>query len=433
MIFSRVMFTIIISFFYISGFAVCATASSINSNSSFQKLLGDTEWKINLKDFTLSQKKAGNTFKLKMGDEKHFGFSAFQGKDDPKNQFGPLATEYKDSLAELLEYALVFSGQEKAEQFAMSMNWEMYPQSIKNWAKIWQISVLREKWDKTGEQARNKNLAAMISEFLKKDMQPVAKAIGFEIADASMEKMGYFKAGTLEFYDKVLKNTGIPENMKVPIPLMMHLLLKPLSEPIAVKDTNSDSKGSYQVDSLFVTASLNSTNIYCAFNRALDEYEITGDTLRKDGTFAIVSPINNKEYESIFGQLFQACLKVTNAGKRKTIFLRLNLQQYPKVYQQAMQHFTLLSKPAGIIKRPGLSFIKFYEYEPEVESGFQASVKPFLKQNGYMFSSLEISFNSRQKADKYPDLKKFFKALGIKPYDKPSVPDIVYMKIILKK
>ncbi len=433
MTFLRILLISIISFFYISGFAVCATASSNDSTTSFKKLIGDSEWKVNLWSFSLSQKKEGNTFELNMGAQKYFGFSAFQGKDEMKNQFGPFRTEYKDSLRELLDYAMVFSGQEKSGQFAMHINWRLYHQSIKKWAKIWQNSSLRKEWDKTEKQTRYKNLTNMISEFLKEDMQSVANAIGFELTGADMEKMAYDPAGKLKFSDMVLKEAGIPENMKIAIPLVSNLLLKPLPDSIAVKDAQSDPKDKIQVDSLFVTAEKKSTNVYCTFNRVFDEYEITGDTLEKDRTYTRLLPISNPEYQDIACNLFQACLKATHAEKRKTLFLRMNLKQYPKVYRQVIEHFNFSSMPASVIKRAGFSDTKFYEYKPEINSGLKALVNPFLEKNGYVFSSFEMSLESRRKAKKYSNFEKTLKPLGVKSDDKPFVPDIVYMKIESKK
>ena len=138
MTFLRVIFTIAISFLYVAGFDSYVVAASPGLNSSFKKLVGDTEWEIKLKDFGLRLEKGDNTFKLNMSDGNSFGFSAFKGKDNFENRFGPLNIEYKDSLTRLLEQGMLFSGQKKSGQFAMGMDWWLYPQSIKKWAKTWQ-------------------------------------------------------------------------------------------------------------------------------------------------------------------------------------------------------------------------------------------------------------------------------------------------------
>ncbi|MCP3898756.1 MAG: hypothetical protein GY707_03370 [Desulfobacteraceae bacterium] len=433
MAFLRIVFTLIIGFSYLVGFALCATASPYDSNSSFNKLVGGSEWKITLKNFTLSQKKDGNTFELRMGDEKYFGFSAFSGQDTLENRFGPFSIEYKDSLAELLAQGMTFSGQEKSGQFAMGISWRMYPESIKKWARTWQNSSLRKEWDKTEQHSRYKSLTTMISEFLKEDMQAVANAIGFESTGASMEKMAYFSAGKLKLHNKVIKIEGVAEDLEIPIPLMLWLTLKPVPGQETTLDNKTDLLGKTQVDSLFVTAELNSTNVYCTFQRVFDEYKITGDTIEQNGTYTRILPVSNPEYQAIAGKMFQACLKATNADKQETVFLRINLKQYPKVYRQVIEHFNFSFEPAGIIKRPGLSNKKFYEYMPETDLGFQAQVNPFLEQNGYVFNSFEINLESRRKAKKYSDFEKTFKPLGIKSDDKPFVPSIVYMKIVRKK
>ncbi len=53
MTFLRVIFTIAISFLYVAGFDSYVVAASPGLNSSFKKLVGDTEWEIKLKDFGL--------------------------------------------------------------------------------------------------------------------------------------------------------------------------------------------------------------------------------------------------------------------------------------------------------------------------------------------------------------------------------------------
>ncbi len=433
MAFLRIAFTLIIGLFYFAGFAVCSSASPYNSNSSFKKLVGETEWKIHLSNFTLSQKKENNTFELRMGGEKSFGFSAFSGQDTLENRFGPFSIEYKDSLAELLAQGMTFSGQEKSGQFTMGISWRMYPESIKKWARTWQNSSLRKEWDKTEQHSRYQSLTTMISEFLKEDMQSVANAIGFEITGADMEKMAYYPAGKLKLYNKVIKIKGVAEDLKIPIPLMLWVLLKPLPGQETTLDNKTDLIDKIQVDSLFVTAKKKSTNVYCTFKRVFDEYEITGDTLEQDGANTRIRPISNPEYQAIAGKLFQACLKATHSEKRSTLFLRINLKQYPKVYRQVIEHFNFSSEPVRRIKRTGFSDTKFYEYKPEINSGFKALVNPFLGKNGYVFSSFEMSLESRRKAKKYSNFEKTLKPSGIKSDDKPFVPNIVYMKIESKK
>ena len=433
MTFLRVIFTIAISFLYVAGFDSYVVAASPGLNSSFKKLVGDTEWEIKLKDFGLRLEKGDNTFKLNMSDGNSFGFSAFKGKDNFENRFGPLNIEYKDSLTRLLEQGILFSGQKKSGQFAMGMDWWLYPQSIKKWAKTWQNSSLKEKWDKTEQNTRYKSLTIMISGFLKEEMQPVANVIGFEVTGADMEKMAYYPAGKLKFNNKVLKIKGISSDLKIPIPLMLRILLKPLPGQETTEGKITDSKVSCEVDSLFATAKLNSTYVYCTYINAFNEYEIAGDTLDQNGTYARIHPMYNKVYKPIAGKLFQACLKASQAGKKEAILLRLSLQQYPKLYQQVIKHFTFISNPAKEILRSGLEHIKFYEYKPERESAYQVAVDPFLKENGYMFRSFVISFNSDKQAKKYTDHEETFKSLGIKPNDKPFVPDITCMRIELKK
>lgn len=424
------VFIIAICFSQLSGFARNATAFS-ESELAFFQLVGKTDWKMSLKNFAVSLEKEEAVFKLRVGDGHYLGFSAHQKKDENQNRFGPLQLKYTAHLSGLLEYALAFAEQDKNDKFAMNMNWEMYPASIQKWAKVWQDSNLRKNWGKLDQHIRYKKLVNMISAFIKKDMQAVAQALGFEATGASMEKMSFQKADQLKYYKDVLKPIGIPRDLKIPIPMMLSVLLKPSQNATLVQGTRAASANSIFVDSLFAVAKKNSTTVYCSFQRALDEYEITGDKTKPDGTYVRILPMSQKAYQSISTRLLKACLQATRGDKKKFISLRINLKLYPEVYQEVIKHFTYMPKTASkVIKpRPQLPHLRFHTYVPPLVTGFKSAVNPFLEHNGYKFKNLQICLDSRRKAASYPEYEKTFKPLGINPNDKPSVPDIVYMVV----
>ena len=426
----RILLMIIIFF---PGFIGCAQDATCfpESTPSFFKLVGKTNWKLSLKDFAVSLEKDGKVFELRVQGRHYLRYSAHLKGVSDSNQFGPLQHRHAAELSRLLEYALFFAEQEKNDEFAIDVNWQMYPQSIQKWAKIWQDSDLRKKWDGINQHARYQKLMNMIADFMKEDMQTLAQGLGFEATGASMEKMNFQKAKQLKYYDEVLEPAGIPCDLKIPIPLMLSVLLKPSRDASAAQDPKPKSTCPVIVDYIFATARSNAASVYCSFRRSLDEYEITGDLNKPDGTYAGILPISQKEYRSIATRLLRASLRVTRGDERKTFSLRINLKLYPEVYQEVVERFTLsrqVTQKTGM-PRPELQHLQFYEYEPLPASGFQAAINPFLEQNGYRFRYLQISVDSKHKATSYPEYEKEFKPLGIKPDDKLVIPDIVYMVV----
>jgi hypothetical protein len=429
--FKTIVIIIICSFSLMSS--ICHANAFNESKTSFFQLVGRTDWALNLKSFVVSTAKEGTVFRLRVGDGRCLGFSAHQGEDTDSGRFGPLQEKHTARLSELITYALSFSEQDKEGDFSMHMTWEMYPESIRKWARVWQHSILRKNWDNMDRHTRYQKLTKLISKFIKNEMQAVAGALGFEATGASMEKMQYQKAHQLTFYNNVLKPAGIHEDLKIPIPMMLSVLLKPLEKVSIAEPREPVSVGPFSVDYIFVVAKRDTVSLYCSFNRALDEYEITGDMVHSDGTYKRILPMSRKAYQSISTRLLNACLATTGGDKRETLSFRINLALYPDVYREVVKLFTRMPDDSlkSMIDRPQLPHLNFYSYDPSAGTGFRAAIKPFWDLNGYEFLNFQIHIGSKRKAKEYPEYETLFQPLGIKPDDKPAVPDIVYM--VLKK
>lgn len=417
---------IILSFL---NLADCAQKKEIQPNTaqSFLSLVEATGWELGLKDFAIHLEKEGNVFVLRMEDSHYIRYEAYPKSEKAKRYFAPLQKEHLPELAALLEYALFFAGQKRNTEFALRLNWELYPQSILGWAKVWQHSELRKRQEKRDAQQEYQQLMGMIADYVSAEMEPITLGLGFEPNGASMEKMSYPRAGRLKYYKDVLEPAGVPADLKIPIPLFLSLKLKPAQD----KQAEATSQLPISVDSLFVIAKAKSITVYATFQRAFDEYEITGAEIQPDGTYARIRPMSQSEYYPIAGKLLRGCLKATKGNERKTISLRLDLSLYPKVYDEVVQGLTssTLVMQKDNSPRPGLPYLQFFKYKPSPVSGFHKAMEPFLEKNGYHLKYLQISVETQKKDKNHPEHEKRFKALGVEP-DKPvTLPDIVYMVV----
>jgi hypothetical protein len=402
-------------------------ADMLETQQSFFKQVGETDWQLGLKDFAVSLEKEGTVFELRMQGYSYVRFNAKPKGADRSEQIAPLKAEHVPELAALLEYALFYVEKQRNDDFALRVNWEMYPQSILHWAKVWQASDLRKKKKSMNQHEHYQKLMTAIGEVVSKDMQDLVQGLGFEPDGASMEKMNYSRADRLSYYKEILEPANIPADLRIPIPLMLSLKLKPMQvvEPITV------SQFPISVDYLFATAEANSATVYATFQRALDEYEVTGDVKTPEGGYNRILPMLQQEYQPIAGQLFQTMLKTTKGDERKSFSIRLNLSMYPKVYDEVVQRFNLSPGVTQKVAMPRqeLPNRQFHEYEPLPASDLQLAVNPFLEKHGYHFKYLLISVERRLKASEHVNYELDFKPAGMKPDDKLLVPDIVYMVV----
>lgn len=411
--------------------SLCAAQQMAAPERSFYRLVGKTDWAVHLESFTVSTKEGDARFELRIGEGRHLSYRAYRGEDRESGRFGPLKEKYAPRLSGLLNYALGFAEQEREGQFTLSLSWEDYPESIQKWARIWRKSSLRKEWDTAGPHARYKKLVALISDFMKKEMQTVASDLGFEATGASMEKMTYPKAHRFNFYLDVLAPAGIPKDLKIPVPLMLYVLLKPLEKEPLPGTQKPGPGSSFRVDSLFTTAKQGSTFLYCSFQRQLDQYEITGDTAHSSGAYTRMRPMSQEAYRSIATRLLQGCIAATGGDKREKLYFRMNLERYPHLYQELVKRFSARRgvSPPTMIRRPQLPRLEFYPYDPSPDTNFRAAIKPFWDLIGYRFSSFQVCISSKRKAETCPNYANLLKPLGIKPSDKPALPDIVYLVV----
>lgn len=409
----------------------CTAQEMTAPEKSFFQLVGKTDWAVHLKSFTVSTKEGDALFELRIGDGRHFSYRAYRGEDPESGRFGPLKEKHAPLLSDLLNYALGFAEQEREGRFTLSLSWEDYPESIQKWARIWQASSLHKEWNTTDSHARYKKLVALISDFLKKEMQTVAWELGFEATGASMEKMTYQKAHRFGFYDDVLAPAGIPKDLTIPIPLMLYVLLKPLEKESFPGDQKPEPASSFRLDYLFAAAKKGSTFLYCSFQRQLDQFEITGDRAHSSGAYTQIRPMSQKAYRSIATRLVQGCMAATGADKREKLYFRMNLERYPHLYQEVVKRFSANRgiSPTPVIRRPQLPRLEFHPYDPSPDTNFRAAIKPFWDLIGYRFSNFQVSISSKRQAKTCPDYPNLLKPLGIEPSDKPALPDIVYMVV----
>jgi len=396
------------------------------SKQSFYQLVGETDWKLNLKDFAISLEKEGKNFELRVQDYRYLRYSAWSGDAKRSEGFAPLTAEHAPELAALLDYALFFVERARDADYALRVNWEMYPRSILGWAKVWQKSELRRNEGKGDHHEEYQKLVKAISDYITKDMQGMIQALGFEPAGASMEKMSRIRADRLDYYKELLAPAGIPEDLRIPVPLMLSIAMQPSQQASVAAATYPIS-----VDYLFATAETDSAVVYAAFRRALDEYEITVNVKTAEGGYIGILPASQPESFAMAGKLFAACLRATRGDEREEFFMRLNLSMYPEVYDEVVQRFNLspgVTRKAAL-PRPELPQLRFHEYEPLPASGFQAAVNPFLGAHGYRFKHLQVSVKPGLEAAEHPAYERDFKPSGVEPDHKLLVPDVVYMVV----
>ena len=399
-----------------------------DSDSSFYKLIGKTGWQVLVKDVTIGLKHNDIKFELRMGDEHHFSFRAYQGPNRYQNRLGPLQARYIPQLSGMLDHGLSFLDQEQKGPSTMALHWFSYPESIKNWALTWQDSDLKKNWEQIDSYKRYDKLMGMISESLKKDFGPIIQDLGFDITGASMEKMGYPKAGTLEFYKSILKPADISSELKIPLPLMLSLSLKPLLNS-TIQKSNNYELNLYSIDSFFVTATQDKSKVYCSFQGGLGKYLITGDYRLADGSYETLLPFSDPRYQNTASRLLTASLKSTKADAKAPVSLEIRIQDYSNVYQEMVTHFT--SKQASqlnsSVQRSQLQNFKFYLFSPSDKTDFKTSLKPFLNQAGLKFKHFQVSLSNKEKASQYYEYETLLKPMGFKPDDTPAIPVLVYM------
>jgi hypothetical protein len=424
----RLIALLITCFLLLPGCGQKATDVADQGHSFFQ-FVGKTDWQVNLPDFAVSLEEKENVFELRVSG-RYLRFSAYRKNDGDSGRFGPLQARYAPELAGLLKYALLFAEQEKDGDFGLGLDWGLYPESILKWAQTWRDSDLRINWDAMDPHARYGKLTEMISERIREDTQETSQVLGFEAVGASMEKMSFQKAGRLGFYRQVLEPAGIPPELELPIPMMTSVRLKPAGDAAAQRNI-SPVTGPFAVDYVFAVAQSQPATLYCSFQRVLDEYEISGDIKKSDGTYESVLPMDRNAYRPMAVQLLKACLKGTGGDQRQSFSLRLNLGLYPDLYRQAVRHFSQAPDEArdAVVKRSDLPHLLFYSYRPSPDSGFEEAVNPFLEQIGYRFRNFQISIDSRPKAAGHPEYEDKFRPLGIEPEENLAVPDIVYMVV----
>jgi len=310
----------------------------------------------------------------------------------------------------------------------MAVHWSSYPESIKNWALIWKKSDLKKNWEQTDQYMRYETLVKMISNLLKQDFHTIVQSLGFNIAGASMEKMGFQKADTLKFYGTVLEPAGIPAEFKIPIPSMLSLSLIP-SNDVPNRDLVNEASEPYSLESFFSIARLDRQTIYFSFQRQFDQYEISGDQKLPNGSYKPLKTFSEKAYHGISAKLLWASLISTPRDSENPVSLKLKIQDYPGIYQEMVAYFSDQSR-LGLktkIQRVGLPNHKFYLFHPSSETAFQESIAPFLELIDLKFREFQTSLNHKKIAGKYDTYDTLLKPLGFKPEDRPTVPDFVYM------
>ncbi|MBN1596343.1 hypothetical protein JW933_10495 [candidate division FCPU426 bacterium] len=406
----------------------CAPQTMMGNRSAapmqFAALVQDADWRINLKDFAVSLTTEEKIFALRVQDGRFLRFSGRISSDPAGKEFGPLQQEYCPYLSKLLDSALIFAGEKISGEFSLEVKWNLYPQSIAKWAKVWLASDLKTTYGRHGSLEKYRQLTGLIGQFVSQDLQPVATALGFAATGADMEKMNFQKAGRLEYYHQILAPAGILPEQEIPIPLMFYLTVQAVPETAPAK-----AKQQVSVDYIFATAQQNNTTLYLSYQRALDEYELNGDSKEADGSFAQLAPLSDPLYLPMAAKLLQAALQASQAAGRHPISLRLNVHLYPRLEQELIERLTLSTEVTQKIgmPRPELPALPFFTYQPLPGSGFVESVQPLLKKCGYKFQALQVSVNDKKRAGDHPEYENRFKVAGLKPDDKLWVPDIVYL------
>ncbi len=405
------------------------------SGSPFVQRVGRTDWQVHLKEFTISRQHDGTTFSLRVGDGRRlsFGLESVESTGSASDTLGPLQVKNKAILRDLLECALQFSGTPRNGKFTLVLNWFDYPKRIRSWADVWRDSELRAKWNSMNRHVRYRQLTGMIAKHLQQDMAPVARAMGFTITGADMEKMGHPTPAELLIHCPAFDSSGLPADLTIPVPLMLSLALTPTMAPGSTAEPSMPATPACRVDDLFATAQRDASNVYCVYHRSLNEYEITGDTQKDNGTYDRMMPLSDPRCHPIAGQLLSASLKAAQHDQREKLSLRIHLAHYPKIYQDAVQHFTFKTGPPEKmrLRRAGIPNRQFHLFKPSSASLLPTGLTAFINRIGYAFDRFEMSLASKRKGSQYPDFKRLLKPIGIQPNDRPAVPDIVYM--VLRK
>jgi hypothetical protein len=139
--------------------------------------------------------------------------------------------------------------------------------------------------------------------------------------------------------------------------------------------------------------------------------------------------MSRAEYQPVAARLLNACLEATGGDKRKSVYLRVNLDLYPEVYRDAVKWLTNRTVGAhkASVSRPQVPGLKFYRYAPPETTGFQKAVNPFLKSVGFECRYLLVSGASKGRAGDHPEYETLLKPLGIDEQAGLIVPDIVYL------
>lgn len=400
-------------------------------DSSFKELARTPGWEITWIHLKSSVQSQDHLFTIQLSQGTTIGF---QGQRDGEDSFfGPVQSENIPILNALLDANLEVTGSLRKDIESINFNWELYPEKIARWAKVWQTCPLAQKKWKGQDLSITLELMKIISGEVKKDMSQTVADLGFDLTGISMEKIFHFKAGKLSYYDSHLKPLGIPADFELPIPMMMWLQVK-TKESMPASGNHHQTSSSFQVESISATATKKSSKIYFSFDRLLNRYELSGDTAQKDGRFVRLKIMQDKTCRTAAKNLLNAGFAFTNPPEAQPLFLKIDPGLYPGLFNSLIKNKGTIHPFEGSagFKRPEMpDDMLFYRYTPDSESTFIKALTPFLKNIEYRFSHLELSFQNTMKAKYSKDFQTLLKPAGIGPEEKPWLPYIVYM--VLKK
>ncbi len=286
-------------------------AKSLPQEKSFADLVGMDDWTVTVKNVSMDVRHKERMYGIRVADR---GFVRFAGRHDTAGQapesFGPVTEADATILLSLWHAAFSFSGLPPGSAGTVSLSWLLYPGSILEWAKTWQQSELRRRWEELDPHYRYKKLTESISVFMKKSFLTVFHAMGMTVDTVSMEKMSFQPAGQLDFFDRVMAPAGVPETLEIPIPLMLYICLE--QDSSAGMPVEYAGLLSPEIESFFVIAQKEASTIYLSFDRRLDEFELTGDILHDDGHHESFSPMSNPRYHAVSARLLETGMKVVN-------------------------------------------------------------------------------------------------------------------------
>lgn len=409
---------------------VCAAGTVFGQ--SFSSETGIDGWQVNVRNAAFSLESNDMLFRIGTNGSSTIGYSAHDVKTGRRT--GPLQAKYVHSLSELLGHTLNFAGMKKSSVASLNLEWELYPEKIENWARVWKENDLSKNWNQMDRHKRYEQLVKLISDTVCSDMQPVMNGLGFKAAGASMEKMTYQPAHKLDLYKAVLEPAGIPKDLIIPIPLMLWIKLAP-AEPASGECTLFGvPKGAPRLDDLFVTATQKKTNVYCTYQRDLDKFELSGDTLLENGGYQHLRPLSQREYQSIGQALLKACLEAAGADQMPQVSIEINLTLYPGMLTRVIQHFNQKLKKDEVrtTERPQLPAKIFHIYTLDTSSPFSSAVNPFFEPLNYRIDHFQLTLGNTRKAGSIRYYDEILKPIGFSPDARPVVPDIVYL-IIKKK